>query len=304
MNPTEEQYAGCFLGLALGDALGAPFEGGLIERALWRVIGQTKDQEARFTDDTQMALDLANSLIRNKQLNQSDLSQAFANSYHWSRGYGPSTARLLKRIRKGESWEIANKTTYPQGSFGNGAAMRAPIMALFLPENSRTLTAYTQLSAQVTHTHSLGIEGAVLIAQATAFLLQHPANPLNLFASLKEHCHTLEFSSGLQIAEQWLVQDYPTCPKEVAKLLGNGMTAVRSCVTALYCALRFLDSDFLTLLKFIKSLRGDVDTISAMAGALWGAYHSLEQLPNSRIEQRVQIIQVAQRLYQLHRKGR
>ena len=146
MSISEDQYIGCFLGLALGDALGAPYEGGVLERLLWRVLGRTPQGELRFTDDTQMALDLAQSLIAHQGLVQSDLAQRFANSYHWSRGYGPSTARLLKRVRQGQAWQAANKQTYPQGSLGNGAAMRAPIMALFKTDSMPDLVKITRLS--------------------------------------------------------------------------------------------------------------------------------------------------------------
>lgn len=54
---TSDQFAGCLLGLALGDALGAPFEGGLLERLAWRFLGRTAAGHARWTDDTQMTKD-------------------------------------------------------------------------------------------------------------------------------------------------------------------------------------------------------------------------------------------------------
>ena len=63
INPNK--YSGCFLGLAIGDAYGAPFEGGPIERLLWKAIGKTKDGKLRYTDDTQMSIDLAISFIQN-----------------------------------------------------------------------------------------------------------------------------------------------------------------------------------------------------------------------------------------------
>ena len=63
MKLTLDQFAGCMLGLATGDALCAPHEGGLLERLVWRVIGRTSDGCLRWTDDTQMALDLAESLL-------------------------------------------------------------------------------------------------------------------------------------------------------------------------------------------------------------------------------------------------
>ena len=53
-----ERYRGCLVGLAMGDALGAPYEGGVLERAVWRLLGRTRAGELRWTDDTQMSLDL------------------------------------------------------------------------------------------------------------------------------------------------------------------------------------------------------------------------------------------------------
>ena len=138
---TQDQYRGCLLGLALGDALGAPHEGGFLEHCLWRLIGRTAAGEPRWTDDTQMTLDLAESLLATLPLNQTDLARRFANSYRWRRGYGPSAARVLKRIRKGQDWQSAARAIYPQGSFGNGAAMRAPVLALFFADDAALLAA-------------------------------------------------------------------------------------------------------------------------------------------------------------------
>ena len=107
-----DQFEGCLLGLALGDALGAPLEGGPVERLLWRLIGKTKQGEMRWTDDTQMSLDLAESLIENGDLDPDDLAQRFAKSYRWSRGYGPGAAKLLKRIARGAHWRDTNRSVY------------------------------------------------------------------------------------------------------------------------------------------------------------------------------------------------
>lgn len=85
---------GCLVGLALGDAACAPFEGGVVERALWRLIGRTRDGKQRYTDDTQMSLDLAETLISGQgNLDQQALADAFASGYRWSRGYGPGAAK-------------------------------------------------------------------------------------------------------------------------------------------------------------------------------------------------------------------
>ena len=82
-----EQFQGCLLGLALGDALGAKSEGGAAERMAWRMLGRTRTGRLRWTDDTQMTLDLAESLLAHGTLDPDDLARRFAQSYRWSRGY-------------------------------------------------------------------------------------------------------------------------------------------------------------------------------------------------------------------------
>src|SRR5580698_6392415 len=81
---SRDRVAGCFVGLAVGDALGAPLEfqsrcqvrkqypeglRDMISSSLWR--------EGEYTDDTQMALLIAESLVQSKGFVASDLAQRF-----------------------------------------------------------------------------------------------------------------------------------------------------------------------------------------------------------------------------------
>jgi poly(ADP-ribose) glycohydrolase ARH3 len=120
-NVGTDRFEGCLLGLALGDALGACYEGGLAERILWSLIGSTKQGHMRWTDDTQMSVDIAESLVAKGEMDADDLALRFAGSYRWNRGYGPSAAKLLKRIAGGADWRQANRWVHPEGSYGNGA---------------------------------------------------------------------------------------------------------------------------------------------------------------------------------------
>jgi poly(ADP-ribose) glycohydrolase ARH3 len=296
MAPTKDQYMGCLLGLAMGDTLGAPYEGGPAERALWRVIGRTRDGLRRWTDDTQMALDLAESLLSVGALDQGDLANRFARSYQWSRGYGPSTARMLKRIRRGEPWTSAAKAVHRAGSFGNGAAMRASVLALFFTESVEALVSEARKAAEVTHCHPLGVEGAVLISVAAHKLLNMNTE-LETLSAGAACCSLVEFQERLRLAEGWMVSDAAPTPREVAKRLGNGMSAHSSCVSALYIALRYLHADFSELMDFVIACKGDVDTIGAMAGTLWGAYNGASALPRMRLEQHAAIESTAIRLH-------
>ncbi|MEN9374741.1 MAG: hypothetical protein RIR79_2293 [Pseudomonadota bacterium] len=283
--PTLDQYKGCLLGLAMGDALGAPYEGGKLERFLWRFIGRTRDGLPRWTDDTQMALDLAESILYVGCLDQDDLAGRFARSYHWSRGYGPGTARVLKYIRRGRSWGVASKLVYPKGSFGNGAAMRASVLALFFTDNLNELVNETRRAAEVTHCHRLGVEGAVLIAVAAHKLLNR-ATPLETIAAVERYCLSKPYQIRLQLVKKALLYGAMPTPPKVASHLGNGITAPASCVSALYIALRHLHSSFESMMNFVIACEGDVDTIGAMAGTLWGIYNGAHSLPPRPLEAR------------------
>ena len=295
MNQLENQFLGCFIGLASGDALGAPYEGGIVERLVWRLIGRTGEGQMRWTDDTQMALDLAESLLSNNGLSQDDLAMRFARSYRWSRGYGPSAARLLKSVRSGQDWRVAAKKIYPDGSYGNGAAMRSPVLALFFRENLEVLVPNAVAAAQVTHSHPIGVDGAVLIAVATSLLLQRQP-PERLLSAVAGHCQTTEIMSALQLATSWLEENRLVGSKDVAMQLGNGMTAQKSCITALYIALRFLKENFDDMMNFVIACGGDVDTLGSMAGALWGVYNGYSRLPVIDLEQRELLENTARRL--------
>lgn len=294
-----EKFEGCLLGLALGDALGAPHEGGVVERALWRLIGTTGQGETRWTDDTQMALDIAESLIAKGTLDVDDLALRFARSYRWSRGYGPGVAKVLKRIARGSDWRQANVSVYPQGSFGNGGAMRAPVIGLFYARRPGELAGAARLSASVTHAHPLGQEGAVLVAAATAAAL-NAGNPFEILQGAASSCHLEPFTARLEIAARWLQSGEEPAPREVARQLGNGIAASASSATAVYLALRFMNRPFMEMQQYIVRVGGDVDSIGAMAGAIWGSANGAAGLPQdklAKLEQRERLLAAASSLH-------
>lgn len=295
-----DRFEGCILGLALGDALGAPFEGGPAERLLWRIIGRTKTGERRWTDDTQMTIDVIESLLHKGEIDSDDLAVRFATSYRWSRGYGPAASKMLKRISRGEPWQQANRSIYRDGSFGNGAAMRAPVVGLYFADRPAELDDAARRSAVVTHAHDLGIVGAVLIARATAAVARGSA-PSEVMAVVEESCRSGPMGERLSIARAWLETRSQVDPREIAHRLGNGVAAIDSCVTALYLAMRFFDSTFVELQHIVHAVKGDTDTIGAMAGAIWGAAHGAAALPApllEKLEQRDRLQRLSSALYQ------
>lgn len=274
---------GALLGLALGDAFGAPYEGGVIERVVWRFIGKRAGRY-RWTDDTQMTIDMIESLITRRCVDPDDLARRFAQSYRWSRGYGPGTARVLKRIREGQPWDVANRSVYREGSLGNGAAMRAPAIGLFFAEAEEDeLVRETHVSAAVTHAHPLGCEGAAIIALATALAYKDVRSD-EIIQRLSLYVHSDIFLNKLKAAAAWLEGDNDIAPRTVASKLGNKIAATDSCVTAVYLALSHRGKSFEELLRLVVRVGGDTDTIAAMSCAIWGAMRGFNGLPRARLE--------------------
>ena len=287
------------LGLALGDAFGAPLEGGFLERALWRLIGRTSHGHLRWTDDTQMALDLAESLISCRAIDQDDIASRFARGYRWSRGYGPGAARILKLIRRGVDWRTANTRVFREGSFGNGGAMRAPVVGLFSANNLDWVVSHARATAVITHAHPLGQDAAVLVALTTALALDKHT-PAQILGLLEEHSNQAPLRERLRTAIAWIGTG-KVSPEEVRARLGNGIAATDSCVTAVYVALRFLDAPFAEMLDFVATCRGDVDTIGAMAGAIWGARNGESALPLDKLTRLEGAERLRQIAVELHR---
>jgi len=276
------RYRGCLLGLALGDAGGAPHEGGPLERLAWRLLGRTRDGHRRYTDDTAMALELAQSLVARQGLDPDDAARRHAAGYRWSRGYGPGAAKVLKAIRAGQPWPEASRRVYPQGSFGNGGAMRAAVIGLYCPQDAERRAELADAAARITHAHPLGRDGARAMAEAVALaLVDTDADALLDAVGARIGP---DWQPRLGCARDWLARDQRPQPREIRQRLGNGIAALASVVTALYLALAYRDSDFDELLAAAIALGGDVDTIASMAGAIWGARRGADALPVSALE--------------------
>ena len=290
MSGPEDKFVGSMLGLALGDAMGARHEGGPLGQALWWALGIGKGGLLRWTDDTEMAMGLAKSLIDHRGLDPDQLARTWAENADWKRGYASGARSLLTRIREGADWRVANRSVFPDGSFGNGAAMRAAPLGLFFHKDPTELIQAAETASSITHAHPLGIEGGVLIARATAMAL---SGHLDLDA-LREGCREAEFRDRLKLAKEEMERD------AVKRRLGTGIEAHRSSVTAVYVATRF--TEFIPMIEFVISMGGDTDTVGAMAGGIFGARYGTGALPKDaldELEERRWIEKTARHLYQV-----
>jgi poly(ADP-ribose) glycohydrolase ARH3 len=295
----ESKYIGCFKGLAIGDAYGANYEGGIIERFIWLLVGKTSKGLKRYTDDTQMAMDIASSFLSCKGVDQNHLAQTFASNYQWSRGYGPSAAKLLKGIAKGQHWQQLNRKKFKEGSMGNGAAMRAPIVGLCHPFVEAGLMDRVKSTAEITHAHPIAIEGAEIIASTTVMAL-YDLSSEEIIDVLFRNIHASIYRKKLDACIDLLAEQNTADGQVIKKRLGNGMLAIDSCITAIYYSLKFRESSLSEMLRQIYLLGGDVDTIAAMAGAIWGASNGSDHIESlaKHVEDIEKIHLLAKNLYQ------
>ncbi|KAM8976234.1 ADP-ribosylhydrolase ARH3 [Pelodytes ibericus] len=313
------RFRGALLGALLGDCLGAMFEGqtAVSVQAVCNYLNglekRSREGEATlmYTDDTAMARSIVESVLANQEFNPKDLAERFTNEYKKDpdRGYGMAVVHVFEKIDSGEYSSVftpAMEQFDGRGSYGNGAAMRVVGIPLAYP-NPEAIIRYAKLSGELTHASSLGYNGAILQALAVHFAMQGEQSKDSFLQNLLSHMHNVEADDkSCSDARALELGDFPYCNrlkkikeflergnvsrKEVVRELGNGIAALESVPTAIYSFLRCIDpvdelpqeyNSLQRTIAFCISLGGDTDTIATMAGAIAGAYHGEEQIPQS-----------------------
>jgi poly(ADP-ribose) glycohydrolase ARH3 len=295
------KFLGGMLGSALGDAIGE-----LAFRSPEEVKLRSEIARADlliYTDDTAMAIGLAESILQEGHLDSQHLGDTFHTNYMrepW-RGYasGPPTIFALVAERGVSYSEAARSLFGGQGSFGNGAAMRVVPVGLFY-HDSPDLYEQVRISAAVTHAHPVGIDGAAVLAQAVAqaaTLAPQEPFPFEPFCRrLVAFACTAEIRDKMALVQTLVSDQVP--PPEAAWRLGQGVAVYESLPFALYAFLRHPQSFEACLL--CAALNGsDRDTLGAMAGAVSGAYLGVEAIPRDwreKLENRQYIERLAHNL--------
>lgn len=276
----EDRFVGCLLGLAVGDSLGSHFEGqspGWIRNRYATpeaLIEHPPESPWHYTDDTQMAIGVAEALLTDHEIVESTLSKAFVTNYVPSRGYGRGARVVLEAMEDGQDYKEIARKQFPGGSFGNGAAMRVAPVGLFFHGQPDSVWEQARLSSLPTHVHPLGIEGAQLVASAVSICVSSTEfDHAQFFDELASRCETDEFQSRLNKAAKARTSN------DLLQL-GNGIAAQDSVVTAIGCFTLWPDS-YEQVVANATLLGGDTDTIAAMAGAISGAYLGASAIPAS-----------------------
>jgi len=297
----EAKYLGAMLGSAVGDALGELAFHYPERNKLSQVVEEVA--ELRYTDDTAMAIGLATSLANKGYLDGQDLGETFRRNFErepW-RGYatGPPTIFTMVRSLGIPYAQAAQSLFGGSGSFGNGAAMRIAPLGLFF-HDSLQIYEHACGSAEVTHSHPVGKDGAALQARAVAQGVKLDPQKeflVNLFVrDLIDFSRTNEIRKKMELLEELLSEN--VAPPLAAKQLGQSVAVQESMPFAIYSFVRCPRS-FEDCLDCAIMHGGDRDTLGAMAGAISGAYLGVEAIPSRwlrKLENRQTIEELALQL--------
>uniref|UniRef100_A0A8C5E6Z4 ADP-ribosylhydrolase ARH3 n=1 Tax=Gouania willdenowi TaxID=441366 RepID=A0A8C5E6Z4_GOUWI len=334
---------GALVAAVLGDCVGGEFEGAE-EVPLDSVLKHldSLDEEAKgsgileYSDDTAMARCVVQSLLTRAGFDEQDMARRFAKEYSASpgRGYGSGVIQVLKKLSSPQLRDVyqpARDQFNGRGSFGNGGAMRASPFALAFPDLS-DVKRFARLGAMLTHSCSLGYNGAILQAMAVHLSLHGALElPQQFISRLISEMEEVEDDELTRMDARILKEaDKPFCERlhrvrdlmgrnkvsieEVISELGNGIAALHSVPTAIFCVLHCLQPrDCLPVsygglertLAYCLALGGDTDTIACMAGAIAGAHYGIEGVPQAWIrccEGAEDAVMSAERLYMLYHR--
>ncbi len=266
-----DRIRGCAVGAAIGDAMGMPLEFGprIPSNSLVREMQAGRLAAGAFTDDTEMALALAESLLTHRPLDPADLAQRFVAWYHTNPpDIGIHTASVLARIDQGEKWQQAVETvqSVKPDSAGNGSVMRCWPVALAYHNNPDLLLTDSRLQSRVTHPHQDCQAGSAFVNAVIYYLMQGQAPEEAVTQALDD----AKVPTGL-----WEVIE--AAPHKSRENLANTGWVRHTLESAIWGLLT--TSSFEEAVVAVVNLGNDADTAGAVVGALTGAAYGLSGIP-------------------------
>lgn len=260
------------LGTAIGDALGVPFETKLSNyEPLIAWDGKTflgsehhKLQPGQYSDDTQLSIEVAESLIANHGFNPDDLAKRYVEwmtSGRW-RGHGKTTMMALQNLVAGKHWSESGIA----GSYGNGTAMRSAPFGVYFRNDLQSLISICKIDSAITHVSEEAEAGSIAIALATAYAVNNDTD--NLLDKLWKVLPDSKVKSSIYSLDSLISSPFIQ-PMQALGILGTKGDVRQTVPAALYCFLKF-DNYQEAVIASIRA-GGDTDTTAAIVGALFGA---------------------------------
>ena len=333
----QEQFIGTILGVAVGDALGAPVEGWTRD-SIKKVLGYVSSYQLTmvgkgiYTDDTQLTLELLQSILDRKEFDPANFGVRIGEWMRRSdqgvesaRGVGKTISLAARKLYRGIPWDQSGEY-----SASNGAAVRIAPLALlhYNTEDHLKLMTDVENSARPTHIETLAIQGAKVIALAIHLILKEDRFFFDRIKFLDELIGLTEMHAPKMVGCLVPLQKYigktleqkvfnPPNPKlsfrckqkiegnedrfNTLSEIGTGKYVLESIPAALYCFLNTPMNFEETLLTAVNA-GGDTDSIAAIAGALSGALNGAAAIPMRwliDLENKDLMIDYASRLHDL-----
>jgi len=297
-----DKFRGCLVGLAVGDALGAPAE--FLSAAevaarygrLEDYLGDAHWPAGQHTDDTEMALCLARSLVEKRAVVLADIAARFV---HWmvtdGRGIGNQTRAVLTRVAAGEEPLAASLEVWERSgrqAAGNGGVMRCAPIGLFAWRDRASLIEHSRLTCRLTHPDPRCEWSCVAVNVAIAELLRDSESVAEAVAEATAgQCPEVEAAVAEARASQ------------VQALGVDGWDQGYTIVTTRIALAALFGGDPLEeALVAVISRGGDADTNGAVAGALLGARDGYQAIParwREGLRAHDQIVTLADRLWEV-----
>ncbi|MFI0777307.1 ADP-ribosylglycohydrolase family protein [Streptomyces sp. NPDC021212] len=272
-----ERAAGAVVGAAVGDALGAPFEFGPAGAFSARfpacgvggeMCGGGGWDPGEATDDTQMAVLVAESLIEQAGL---DLPDIFTRFQRWAtsepKDIGLQTEDVLTN---GMPWDLAAAIHFQVNlrAAGNGSLMRASTAAVyFAPDGQQTTMDAARRIAALTHGDRAAWEGTAVFHELLRLAL-HGDDPLAALPDILDLVHPDHRDRyAAVLAPGWHPDQATEFNGAVWPCLGSAVWALRA------------TSSYEEAVRAAIDLGGDTDTVAAVTGGLAGACYGLDTIP-------------------------
>ncbi|HSE46779.1 MAG TPA: ADP-ribosylglycohydrolase family protein, partial [Gemmatimonadales bacterium] len=215
-----DRFVGSFLGLCLGDALGAPVEATPPDVARLYVDQELRAGRAghrgrgefpfgQVTDDSQLARELLISIAERREADPAHFASRLSGLVAMNRliGAGPGTVAPGSRLHQGIPWNEAGE---PAPYCGNGAAMRvAPLGVLWADDPHRLIQSVVE-QARVTHHDSRCAAGAVAIAAASMVACRSDRlDPREVCTELARLAGQVDpgMAAAIKKVERWVAMD-------------------------------------------------------------------------------------------------
>jgi ADP-ribosyl-[dinitrogen reductase] hydrolase len=256
---------GAYLGLAVGDALGATVEF-LNPREIVEEYGEHRDirgggwlrlRKGQVTDDTEMSLALGSAILGAGRVEAGAVAAAFSD---WMRG---KPVDIGHTVRRGiAQYRLTGITQMPQNDYdaGNGACMRSlPIALCTLGADPAQVAEANRIQSHTTHNCALGDAGTLtVIRMVQAALLGGDIGQLK------------DLADALAARE-------PQYRYDRRRMENPGGFLVET-LRAVFQALFATDS-FEGALIDVVNRGGDADTTGAILGMIAGAHYGLDAIP-------------------------